>query len=116
MDLPRPRTYKELMLYRRCREFQEFAGPMDDDLFAKLYNFLQESDDHKVVAKNGQLLFEDGGEEVDSCPFTVAGVFSLLEITATDIHMDVPSSHRYSSDSGGVSGNNNNNNNNNNNS
>ena len=114
MDLPKPRTYNELMCYKRCLEMKKRVGDMDSALLAEVYTFIRQNRDNRIVVEGDMLMFTNNTGTVKESPVLLNRLFTRIVLTQAAIHMiPVPQVHSSGGDSGS-SGNNNNNNNNNN--
>lgn len=109
----RPRTYHELMQYRRCLELQLYVPEITDEVFLTIYRHMLESKENSVGVSEGKLTLYEGKEAVDSMAVASRASYTSLMLMATALEIKRPVSR--SIGDGGTGGNNNNNNNNNNN-
>ena len=110
----RPKTYNEILLYKRCLSMKTMVPDMDEAMFHKLYAFMSQSPQNSARILDNTLSFYQADQVVDSIPLAAKLSILSLSLTAAGLHIERPI--RTSGDGdGGASGNNNNNNNNNNN-
>ena len=114
MQSIKPRTYNELMRYRRCLELQRTVPQIDSTLFEQIYQHICASGSNSIGVTDGILTFYQGGEAVQSIAVAVSTAYTAIRLSSTALDIQRPFSGFDSLDSGN-SGNNNNNNNNNNN-
>ena len=109
-----PRTYEEVMRFKRCMQAKTIVPEIDEETLEKMYNFVGEDVRNKVSVSGNMLSFTDFANNV---VFSMAVTMNLQSITALELTgrtFSVSRPYSYSGGDGGSSGNNNNNNNNNN--
>ena len=114
MESIKPRTYNELMCYKRCMELKSKLPGMDGDMVARVYHFVQQSRDHRVVVENGMLEFQNSEGPVEEIPISPNWEYTRIVLSQASIHIFPRWQNTDSTADSGSSGNNNNNNNNNN--
>ena len=114
MQSIRPRTYRELMQYKRCLELKHLVPEVDESLFARIYQHTLASGQNRVGVSEGKLVFYENDRMIDSIAVAMGSAITAIRLSSTALDVERPFSASSSSDSGS-SGNNNNNNNNNNN-
>ena len=111
-----PKTYEEVMRFKRCLQMKTYVAGVQDELVEKAYHFLGENPGNKISASEGMLSFTDlaGNVVFNTAAIAMAGGATALMLTGQTISVTRPYIGGGGGD-GGTSGNNNNNNNNNNN-
>ncbi|MBR5617552.1 MAG: hypothetical protein IKW50_05145 [Oscillospiraceae bacterium] len=105
----KPKTYNELMLYKRCMDLRFSVHDISNDLMVRIYHFLNESAENTVRITNGRIVFYHNEMVTDSMVATISSSIDYVTLTRAYI---VRQSVQSSGSDGGSSGNNNNNNNN----
>lgn len=118
-----PKTYDEVMHFKRCLVLRNCIPEMDDDLMEKIFVFTMENAENRVLAVDDELSFLDRDRNVvfsQTLAASIAARFTRLELWGTSLVVTRPytpsnrGGYGFSGGDGGSSGNNNNNNNNNN--
>jgi len=115
----RPKTYNEILRFKRCVQLKTYVPEMDGELLKRVYDFIGENPNNRILISKGMISFMRGTEQVaDNIAIGEAGTesqnYTLITLTPAILNISRPFDSLGDS-SGGSSGNNNNNNNNNNN-
>ena len=114
MESIKPKTYNELMRYKRCLEFGKLFPKMNNELFDKIYHHMEASDKNNIDFADGKLTFFEGAQAMETIAIAVGTAITAIHFSALSLEIHRPATYSDTGD-GGSSGNNNNNNNNNNN-
>ena len=114
MQSIRPRTYNEIMLYKRCLELKRLVPEIDEQLFVRIYQHMQQSRENRVGLSDGKLVFYEDENAMETLAIAAGAAFRSIHLSAVALDIERPGSYGDHS-SGGIGSNNNNNNNNNNN-
>ena len=110
-----PKTYNEVMRFKRCMQLKTYIPECDDEMAEKAYLFVSEHPENKVSCSGNMLSFMNYAGEVVFTMALASVAQGITSIELTGLTFSVTQPYVYSGGDGGVSGNNNNNNNNNNN-
>ena len=123
MNSIRPRTYNEILMYKRCLALRKYIPGIKEDLLRKIYDFLLKDKRNSICFLKSQvgarLAFLDVNNlEVESetiYSIHLSRTMAFTTITLSALAMKVVNPYTSSGGDGGDGGSNNNNNNNNNN-
>ena len=111
MAINRPKNYKEVLRYKRCRQLQGYFPAINEEYLERIYHFIAVPN-QTVTVSQGVLSLRDANNAPVDTLFVGGSVFSYVLLSDHILHTTTPGSSSDTVD-GGSSGNNNNNNNNN---
>lgn len=120
MNTIRPKTYHEIMTFKRCTALKKHIPHLENDMLLRIYHYLIAAKGNMVIVTKERLTFYDiGGNIVDTVSMaalaTAVFSFSQIGLSADIWNVVYPAKTSSGYTTSGSSGNNNNNNNNNNN-